>query len=296
MEDLPIPVVEKATELEVFKPDGAGIRDAAIGAAVKTAKRMQDWESLSHAVDELIKLERQVISWWDRNVQAPGRKWPESNSPRTALIKTADAESRLKVKHQQISRWRKWLEDEGKYRTRLIGRAFQAAGLTPEANHGALGTGENEWYTPERYIEAARLVMGEIDLDPASSEIAQRTVKAAQFFTATQDGLRQRWDGRVWLNPPYSQPHIFNFIEKLITEATSGNVEQAIVLTHNSTDTLWFHRLEEIAASICFTKGRIGFLDEQGDSCAPTQGQAFFYCGENAGKFAEIFSSFGFIR
>ena len=47
-------------------------------------------------------------------------------------------------------------------------------------NHRALGTGENEWYTPDVYIEAAREVFGGlIALDPASSEIANQVAKAA---------------------------------------------------------------------------------------------------------------------
>jgi len=160
-------------------------------------------------------------------------------------------------------------------------------------NHRAQGTGENEWYTPSEYVEAARTMMGGIDLDPASSDIAQRTVKAGRYFTVQDDGLAQSWSGRVWLNPPYAQPAIANFMNKVVQEA--DNFSEAIILTHNYTDTAWFHTAASHASAICFTRGRIGFLSPDGKKAAPTQGQAFFYFGDNADRFAECFGAFGLV-
>ena len=71
--------------------------------------------------------------------------------------------------------------------------------------------GNPENYTPAVYIEAVRRVLGEIDLDPASRRIAQETVKAKRFFTKEDDGLRQVWTGRVFLNPPYARGVIDRF-------------------------------------------------------------------------------------
>lgn len=44
-------------------------------------------------------------------------------------------------------------------------------------------TGDQESYTPQKYIESARRVMGSINLDPASNEVAQKTIKADIFYT-----------------------------------------------------------------------------------------------------------------
>lgn len=70
---------------------------------------------------------------------------------------------------------------------------------TPNAKHSSASV---EHCTPKPIVEAAREVMGGIDLDPASSEEANRVVKAKNIYTAESNGIIQAWDGRVFLNPP----------------------------------------------------------------------------------------------
>ncbi len=62
----------------------------------------------------------------------------------------------------------------------------------------------NEHFSPPEVVEAARALMGGIDLDPASCEEANRVVKAERFFDKTYNGLwhPREWSGRVFLNPP----------------------------------------------------------------------------------------------
>ena len=165
-----------------------------------------------------------------------------------------------------------------------------------EGNHRAMGTGENEWYTPQDHIERVRALLGAIDLDPASSAIAQERIRAGQYFTKSDDGLARAWLGRVWLNPPYAQPAIQQFAEKMVAEVTAGRVIEAVMLTHNYTDTAWFHIAESAASAICFTRGRIAFVSPEGEKAAPTQGQAFFYYGPRRDEFAQAFASVGFVR
>lgn len=155
---------------------------------------------------------------------------------------------------------------------------------------------ENEWYTPPQYIEAAREVMGGIDLDPASSDVAQQTVRAETYYTASDDGLAQEWSGRVWLNPPYSKELIGQFCEKLANSlfGNGGTVRDAVLLVNNATDTQWFHDVIEHASAVCFVKGRISFLDEQGQAKnKPLQGQMLIYFGQQEDRFVGVFSEFG---
>lgn len=154
-------------------------------------------------------------------------------------------------------------------------------------------SGENEWFTPADWIERVRAALGEIDLDPASHPLAQKTVQAKQFFTVADDGLSRQWTGRVWLNPPYSRELISPFINKLVAEFERGRVTQAIMLTHNYTDTGWFYDAARGAELTCFPQTRIRFLSPAGDECSPTQGQAFHYFGQDATRFRIAFAGVG---
>lgn len=293
MSQAPAVIDRETGEIIAFNPSETADHLLGIEAVKARAIRMKDWPTMELAIAEQVDLQRDHCAWWRANVRDGGR--PKTVADR-GQYSADDAERITGITKQQVSKWAAKLKDSDKYQSQLEAKARRAAGLEDEHNHRAQGTGENEWYTPQKYIEAARRVMGAIDLDPASSVAAQRTIQAVRFFTRKDDGLKQDWLGRVWLNPPYSQPDILHFCQKMVAELSEGNVAEAIMLTHNYTDTAWFHHAESVAAAICFTRGRIPFVDQDGGTCAPTQGQAFFYYGERPERFAEVFREFGFVR
>lgn len=289
-------VLEAGQGLARFEPRRTADRDAKLQAVIDYARQVQDWPTLAAAVDQKIEEQQEFVRWW-RETVTPGRDRRPNSESADRRFQKADAESLTGISHQKVSKWAKALAKPESYRARLMGAVFRAAMMddkeAADFNHRAQGTGENEWYTPAEYVERARETMGSIDLDPATSELANRTVRAAQIFTLADDGLAQEWHGHVWMNPPYAQPYIQQFIEKLVAEVQAERVRQAIALTHNYTDTTWFHLAAEQCQAICFTRGRIAFVNADGEKAAPTQGQAFFYFGNGRENFFRSFSALG---
>lgn len=163
--------------------------------------------------------------------------------------------------------------------------------------HVGQNSGNNEWYTPPEILDAARLVLDKFDLDPASSRAANTRVKATRFYTAEDDGLSKPWRGRVWLNPPYAQPLITDFCERLVSEYEAGRVKAAIALVNNGTETAWGQRLLASAAAVCFPSGRVRFIDPDGKpSGAPLQGQMVVYLGDDKPGFKRAFKAIGVVR
>jgi len=168
--------------------------------------------------------------------------------------------------------------------------------LTKYLPHVAHNSGNNEWYTPQSYIEAAREAMGSIDVDPASSDTADKTVKAATHYTVQDDGRQQSWKGNVWLNPPYAQPLVTEFCKLLCDKYESNEIQQACVLVNNATETNFYQDMLRSCSAVCFIRGRVKFVDEAGvESGAPLQGQTVLYFGKSPSKFAQQFGKFGAI-
>lgn len=170
-------------------------------------------------------------------------------------------------------------------------------GLLGKGNkaHVAQATGESEWYTPSEYIEAARQVMGSIDVDPASTNKANEIVKAATYFTEEIDGRCQNWTGKVWLNPPYSQPLVSDFCGLLVTKFEKGEILEACVLVNNATETQFYQDMLRVCSAVCFIKGRVKFISNNGNQGAPLQGQTVLYFGAGRDKFRKHFDKFGVI-
>lgn len=190
----------------------------------------------------------------------------------------------LKKFEEHVDRWRdRTLKDAERVKVDV---------LAP-TTHVSQNSGDNEWFTPTPYIEAARTVLGEIDLDPASTVDANAVVKATRFFTKDDDGLSQVWAGRVWMNPPYEYPLIEQFVVRLSEAFDRCDVTAAVVLVNNACETAWFEVLSKRASAICFPKGRVRFWAPGKPSAAPLQGQAVLYLGAVPAAFIEAFSVFG---
>lgn len=157
--------------------------------------------------------------------------------------------------------------------------------------HVSYNSGNNEWYTPKEIIDLAFDVMGTINLDPATSEIANQIVKAQKIYTKEDNGLLQKWHGNIFLNPPYSAKLITQFADKVIEERK--NIKQAIILVNNATETKWFNKLISVSSAVCFPSARVKFYSPAGDRAQPLQGQAILYVGEKTQRFIQHFSSIG---
>ena len=152
-------------------------------------------------------------------------------------------------------------------------------------------SGDPEWYTPGHIVEAARSALGgRITLDPASSDMAQETVRAERHFTVSDDGLAQDWSGEfVYLNPPYSSAEVTAFTAKAIEEPA-----QAVVLVPNSTETRWAAALMAAATAICFPRGRVKFISSAGrETGGALQGSMIVGLRVDAQRFTEAFEPLG---
>lgn len=154
----------------------------------------------------------------------------------------------------------------------------------------------NDWYTPHHLVDAVRNTFGgSIDLDPASSDVANTVVKADRYFTEADDGLAQTWNAKsVYLNPPYARGWVKKFMDKMVSEWNAGLFGEGIALVNNGTETAWFQNASASCSAICFPRGRVRYLTaDLSSSNGPLQGQAILYFGPNPENFRSSFRDIG---
>lgn len=286
-----------------YDPDKALEFISLAEAGERHYRRAKDVTGLRLAIDVKLPAQGAYVCWRDRIPVLPDAGPGRGHKNRISVLKRGLPEN--DPGNVVVHRWRKAVCTKGPTGTVIdedklaravedaLNRCQRIVEQEPGVVHGTQGTGEIERYTPAKYIAMARKVMGEIDLDPASDDEAQKTVQARQYYTKADDGLRQIWKGRLWVNAPYNGL-LPKFVAKLIREFQAGNVTAAVMLTNNSTDTAWFHKAMNTCSSVCFPRGRISFIDSDGHEMGtPPTGQVFFYFGPDVEGFEQVFSKIG---
>lgn len=128
--------------------------------------------------------------------------------------------------------------------------------------------GTDTWLTPPALIKS----LGDFDLDPCTP-VGMPWPTAANHYTIHDDGLKSPWFGRVWLNPPYGR-ELIKWMEKM-----AGHLN-GVSLIFARTDTRAFQEfIFPFASSILFIKGRLSFLDINGNPGAGNGGAASVLIG-----------------
>lgn len=105
----------------------------------------------------------------------------------------------------------------------------------------------DEWLTPPHILAG----LGAFDLDPCAP-VRRPWPTAAQHFTVEDDGLEEEWEGRVWLNPPYST------LEPWMARLAEHGDGIALVFARCETR-WWFEHVWPHASALLFLAGRLTF-------------------------------------
>jgi phage N-6-adenine-methyltransferase len=93
----------------------------------------------------------------------------------------------------------------------------------------------------------------QFDLDPCASA---ENAKCERYFTRAEDGLKQEWTGRVFMNPPYGR-EIAKWVAKA-WEAAQATAELVVCLVPARVDTRWWHTYAA-RGEVEFLPGRLRF-------------------------------------
>jgi hypothetical protein len=152
----------------------------------------------------------------------------------------------------------------------------------------------DDWYTPAKILACVRTYFGGvIPLDPATNQ--NNPTQAQTFFTPKEDGLVRSWHKPVYVNPPFSGV-LPDWTAKIYHEA--ANEQEILALlpcgARFSTSYWQDNILTRYLTAICFFKGRVAFLDAQGEPLGSNLYDSALYCyNGDCQRFAKSFRPLG---
>lgn len=143
----------------------------------------------------------------------------------------------------------------------------------------------DEWCTPKFVFDALGC---RFDLDVAAPIGGPLHVPAHRWLVS--DSLTARWDGFVWMNPPFGGRNDKSpWLDKFFAH---GN---GIALTPDRTSAPWFQDAWPKADAVLFTRGKISFIRPDGSiGRQPGNGTALFAVGARGVEALERAESTGF--
>jgi hypothetical protein len=165
------------------------------------------------------------------------------------------------------------------------------------------------WGTPSDIVERARVCLGQIDLDPASSVDFNQIVKATRIFTEHDSGLNRSWilsqhldslpeEGiTVFLNPPGGL--VKEFWRQLVDQIELGHVSKAVWIGFSVEQLCILQDTKPYPmdfATVILRK-RLAFTKETGESGgAPSHGNYITGIGIDRDIFSTCFGDLGRIH
>lgn len=98
----------------------------------------------------------------------------------------------------------------------------------------------NLYKTPAELVQLLGTRFGPFTLDAAAQPW---NAQAPEYFTPSINGLKQRWHGRVWCNPPYTRGNLERWVSYARHQVTSiSRVESVTLLVPHYTAEGWWQR------------------------------------------------------
>lgn len=130
--------------------------------------------------------------------------------------------------------------------------------------NGMYTSNSEEWGTPQGLFNKLNKEFN-FTFDICASK---ENAKYPKYYTKEEDALKQKWEGVIWMNPPYGRK--IGIWVKKAKEAATQRKATVVCLLPARTDTAWWHDYVMKANEIRLIRGRLKFGDGKGSAPFPS--------------------------